>query len=332
MSRLQPAAVGGGSLGGRSRRRVVALGGGHGLSASLQALRRVTDSLTAVVGVADDGGSSGRLRVRVRRPAARRPAHGARGPVRRRLVGAHLGAGDPAPLRRRAASWPVTRSATCSSPRCGSRPATRSSGLDWVAALLEAHGRVLPCSTVPLTIVAEVLGHDPRSAGRDQRRARPGRGRHHARHGHRHGPRPARATRLPGGHRRDARGRRHRARSRLLVHVGDPAPGDPRPGPRDDREPGQAHRRAQPEPADGRDDRLRRRTPISTSCSTTCRTCGSTRSSPTAVTSRIVRRSTGSCADLGAELFLTEVARTGPHPPGMHDPQRLAVAFDTVLA
>ena len=42
--------------------RVVALGGGHGLAASLQALRRVTPHLTAVVTVADDGGSSGRLR------------------------------------------------------------------------------------------------------------------------------------------------------------------------------------------------------------------------------------------------------------------------------
>ncbi|PID97633.1 MAG: hypothetical protein CSA83_02340, partial [Actinomycetales bacterium] len=41
---------------------VVALGGGHGLSASLSALRRLTNRLTAVVTVADDGGSSGRLR------------------------------------------------------------------------------------------------------------------------------------------------------------------------------------------------------------------------------------------------------------------------------
>ena len=41
---------------------VVALGGGHGLAATLKALRRVTDQITAVVGVADDGGSSGRLR------------------------------------------------------------------------------------------------------------------------------------------------------------------------------------------------------------------------------------------------------------------------------
>src|SRR5438270_314371 len=42
--------------------RVVAFGGGHGLSASLEALRQLTPDLTAVVTVADDGGSSGRLR------------------------------------------------------------------------------------------------------------------------------------------------------------------------------------------------------------------------------------------------------------------------------
>ena len=42
--------------------RVVALGGGHGLAASLAALRRLTPEVTAVVTVADDGGSSGRLR------------------------------------------------------------------------------------------------------------------------------------------------------------------------------------------------------------------------------------------------------------------------------
>src|ERR1700741_1344288 len=42
--------------------RVAALGGGHGLFASLSALRRVTRQLSAIVTVADDGGSSGRLR------------------------------------------------------------------------------------------------------------------------------------------------------------------------------------------------------------------------------------------------------------------------------
>lgn len=41
---------------------VVAVGGGHGLSASLRAIRRYASSVTAVVSVADDGGSSGILR------------------------------------------------------------------------------------------------------------------------------------------------------------------------------------------------------------------------------------------------------------------------------
>jgi len=42
--------------------RVVALGGGHGLAALLRALRQLTTELTAIVTVADNGGSSGRLR------------------------------------------------------------------------------------------------------------------------------------------------------------------------------------------------------------------------------------------------------------------------------
>lgn len=42
--------------------RVVVLGGGHGLSTLLRGLKDHTHNLTAVVTVADDGGSSGRLR------------------------------------------------------------------------------------------------------------------------------------------------------------------------------------------------------------------------------------------------------------------------------
>ena len=42
--------------------RVVALGGGHGLAASITAVRRYAGHVTAIVSVADDGGSSGRLR------------------------------------------------------------------------------------------------------------------------------------------------------------------------------------------------------------------------------------------------------------------------------
>lgn len=42
--------------------RVVAIGGGHGLSTLLSGLKEHTANITAIVNVADDGGSSGRLR------------------------------------------------------------------------------------------------------------------------------------------------------------------------------------------------------------------------------------------------------------------------------
>jgi uncharacterized cofD-like protein len=44
------------------RGKIVAIGGGHGLAATLRAARIYTDRITAIVSVADDGGSSGRLR------------------------------------------------------------------------------------------------------------------------------------------------------------------------------------------------------------------------------------------------------------------------------
>lgn len=67
-----PSGVAGG-VGGRERTRehrwsdeggpvLACIGGGHGLSATLAAARRVAGRLTAIVSVADDGGSSGRLR------------------------------------------------------------------------------------------------------------------------------------------------------------------------------------------------------------------------------------------------------------------------------
>lgn len=48
---------------------VVAIGGGHGLAVTLQAAARYAGRLTAVVSVADDGGSSGRLRASFGLPA-----------------------------------------------------------------------------------------------------------------------------------------------------------------------------------------------------------------------------------------------------------------------
>lgn len=49
--------------------RVVALGGGHGLAALLRAARTFAGNLVGVVSVADDGGSSGRLRRELGLPA-----------------------------------------------------------------------------------------------------------------------------------------------------------------------------------------------------------------------------------------------------------------------
>lgn len=139
--------------------RVVALGGGHGLAASLRALRRVTESLTAIVGVADDGGSSGRLRAEfgVPPPGDLRMALAAlcgddewgrtwEQVIQHRFGGDGSLAGHSVGNLLITALWEETRDTV--------------TGLDWVGALLGAHGRVLPCTTVPLTIVAEVLGHD----------------------------------------------------------------------------------------------------------------------------------------------------------------------------
>jgi uncharacterized cofD-like protein len=54
---------------GGGRPSVVAIGGGHGLACTLRAVRRYAGRITAVVSVADDGGSSGRLREQLGIPA-----------------------------------------------------------------------------------------------------------------------------------------------------------------------------------------------------------------------------------------------------------------------
>lgn len=139
--------------------RVVALGGGHGLAASLAALRTVTADLTAVVTVADNGGSSGRLR-------------------------GEFGTLPPGDLR-------MALAALCGDDRWGQtwaellqhRFASEGElnghslgnllivglwdllddpvvGLDWVAGLLGARGRVLPMSTTPLDITGTVARPD----------------------------------------------------------------------------------------------------------------------------------------------------------------------------
>ncbi len=96
----------------RPGRRVVAFGGGHGLSASLSALRHLTDELTAVVTVADDGGSSGRLRreLGLLPPGDLRMALAALATTASGAAPGATSSSTGSPVR---ASWPVTPSATC---------------------------------------------------------------------------------------------------------------------------------------------------------------------------------------------------------------------------
>ncbi|GAA1771652.1 uridine diphosphate-N-acetylglucosamine-binding protein YvcK [Streptomonospora arabica] len=145
---------------GVSPPRVVALGGGHGLHASLSALRRVTTDVTAVVTVADDGGSSGRLReeLGVLPPGDLRMAlaalcgddewgHTWSEVVQHRFRSEGQLHGHAVGNLLIVALWELLGDSVA--------------GLDWVGQLLGAHGRVLPMSSVPLDIVAEVEGADP---------------------------------------------------------------------------------------------------------------------------------------------------------------------------
>lgn len=148
---------------GRDRAQsVVALGGGHGLHASLSALRQLVDDLTvdeltAIVTVADNGGSSGRLRGEfgVLPPGDLRMALAAlcgedewgdtwarvlqhrftgEGEMRDHVVGNLLIVG----------LWELL--------------GDHVDALDWVARLLGAKGRVLPMALTPMDIRAEVRG------------------------------------------------------------------------------------------------------------------------------------------------------------------------------
>ena len=141
---------------------VVALGGGHGLATALRAIRRYAGEITAVVSVADDGGSSGRLRRDLGVLAARRPP-----PVPRRA-------------RRRRPACGRPRSSTGSrdgeleghalgnlvlvglAETLGDFPAA----LDEAGRLLGAVGRVLPATAEPVVLKADVDGEPGRGPGR----------------------------------------------------------------------------------------------------------------------------------------------------------------------
>ena len=139
---------------------VVALGGGHGLAASLAALRHLTDRLTAVVTVADDGGSSGRLRreLGVLPPGDLRMA-----------LSALCDDGEWGRLWRDVLQHRFASAGALHDHAMGNLLIVTLwdllgdtvTGLDWVGRLLGARGRVLPMAAVPLDIEATVRGADP---------------------------------------------------------------------------------------------------------------------------------------------------------------------------
>ncbi|WP_308209364.1 gluconeogenesis factor YvcK family protein [Allokutzneria sp. A3M-2-11 16] len=143
--------------------RVVALGGGHGLQVTLAALRRITQDVTAVVTVADDGGSSGRLR----RELGLLPP----GDLRKALVAL---AGD-SPVWTEAFQHRFGGSGALAGHAVGNlllAGLLETMGdpvavLDEVARLLGVRGRVLPMCREPMDIEADVVGlEEDRSAVR----------------------------------------------------------------------------------------------------------------------------------------------------------------------
>jgi uncharacterized cofD-like protein len=139
--------------------RVVAFGGGHGLSGLLRALRlgslEQDLAVTAVVTVGDDGGSSGRLRA----------DRGGLPPGDLRQALAALAGDDPLSIRTAEllqhrfngddalAGHAVGNLLLCGLMELHGDPVA---ALDHAAALVRAGGRVLPMSRVPVGIEAEI--------------------------------------------------------------------------------------------------------------------------------------------------------------------------------
>ncbi len=138
---------------------VVALGGGHGLSATLGALRHITTDVTAVVTVADDGGSSGRLRAEldVLPPGDLRMA-----------VSALCEATEWGETWRDVLQHRFRTDGDLNGHAVGNLLLVaiwqllddQVAGLDLIGRLLGATGRVLPMATTPLAIEADVRMRD----------------------------------------------------------------------------------------------------------------------------------------------------------------------------
>jgi uncharacterized cofD-like protein len=152
-----------------SEPKTVALGGGHGLHASLSALRLLTSDLTAVVTVADDGGSSGRIRreLNVLPPGDLRMALAALAAddaghqrwaevMQHRLGGSGVLAGHPV------GNIVLT----------GLLDRDGGDAIDALArmgSLLGIVGRVLPMSPLPLDLIGEADRFDPEDPSRTRK-------------------------------------------------------------------------------------------------------------------------------------------------------------------
>jgi uncharacterized cofD-like protein len=133
--------------------RVVALGGGHGLATALRAIRRYAGEITAVVSVADDGGSSGRLRRDLGVPPP--------GDIRRCLVAL---AGDDgvwsSAFEHRFTGGELEGHALGNLVLVGLTESLGSfpEALDEAGRLLRTVGRVMPATVEPVVLKAEVTG------------------------------------------------------------------------------------------------------------------------------------------------------------------------------
>ena len=132
---------------------VVALGGGHGLSVVLRAARQYAGTITGIVSVADDGGSSGRLRRDFGVPAP--------GDLRRCLVA--LAGSDTVwrdAFEHRFGGGELGGHALGNLVIVGLTETLGdfTAALDEAGRLLDAVGRVLPATTDPVVLKADVEG------------------------------------------------------------------------------------------------------------------------------------------------------------------------------
>ncbi|MGC8627066.1 MAG: gluconeogenesis factor YvcK family protein [Acidimicrobiales bacterium] len=141
-----------------NRPTVVALGGGHGLATTLAAVDSYASHVTAVVSVADDGGSSGRLREAWQGPAP--------GDIRRCLISMAQRSKGPAAAKTWARALDYRfADGELAGHSLGNLVLVGLSetmgdfvqATQQLARLLEVHATVLPATSVPVTLQAEVL-------------------------------------------------------------------------------------------------------------------------------------------------------------------------------